>query len=130
MPDPMLAGEPIATVGKAAAWCNVLPVALIISDGAGRIMQWAKAAPELLGYTADEAIGRTITDLVLPGSSLAVRTVQDSVASGRSVTGLFPVRHKNTGPAGTWGRLCLERSGLRSDYGSPHADPPSVLPRH
>lgn len=24
---------------------------------------------------------------------------------------------------GTWGRLCLERSGLGSDYGSPHAHP-------
>lgn len=95
MPDPMRAGESIATVEKAAAWCNVLPVALIVSDDTGRIMQWAKAAPELLGYTADEAIGRTIADLVLPDSSLAVRTVQDSVASGRSVTGLFSLRHKN-----------------------------------
>lgn len=35
-----------------------------------------------------------------------------------------------TGRAGTWGRLCLGRSGLRSDYGSPHVDPPSVLPRY
>lgn len=29
-----------------------------------------------------------------------------------------------TGWAGMRGRLCLERSGLRSGYGSPHADPP------
>ncbi|MER6357202.1 SpoIIE family protein phosphatase [Streptomyces sp. NPDC001634] len=95
MPDPMQAGKPMAAVGQAVAWWNLLPVALIVFDGAGRITQWAKAAPELFGYTADEVIGRDGTDLVLPDSRREARAVQEAVASGRSVTGHIPVRHKN-----------------------------------
>jgi PAS domain S-box-containing protein len=95
MPDPMQAGERTAAVGQAAAWWNLLPVALIVSDGTGRIRQWAKAAPELLGYTTGEVIGRDLTDLVLPDHRREARAVHDAVAAGRSVTGQFPMRHKN-----------------------------------
>lgn len=85
----------MAAAGQAVAWWNVLPVALIVFDGGGRIMQWAKAAPELLGYTADEVVGRDGTDLVLPDSRREARAVQEAVSSGRSVTGHIPMRHKN-----------------------------------
>ncbi|MEU9537247.1 SpoIIE family protein phosphatase [Streptomyces mirabilis] len=95
MPDPMQAGERTAAVGQAAAWWNLLPVALIVSDGTGRIRQWAKAAPELLGYATGEVIGRDLTDLVLPDHRREARAVHDAVAAGRSVTGQFPMRHKN-----------------------------------
>ncbi|MEV6113604.1 SpoIIE family protein phosphatase [Streptomyces sp. NPDC052109] len=95
MTGPIRAGEPVAAVGKTAAWWKALPVALIICDDSGRIMQWARDAPELLGYTAHEAMGRDIAGFLHSDSDPMARTVQDSVASGRSVTGVFPVRHKN-----------------------------------
>ncbi|WP_225097800.1 SpoIIE family protein phosphatase [Streptomyces sp. CoH27] len=105
MPDPMQAGEPMAAVGQAAAWWNLLPVALIVSDGTGRITQWAKAAPELLGYAAREVIGRHLTDLALPDHRPEARAVHEAVASGRSVTGHFPMRRKNGSTIGmeVWG---------------------------
>lgn len=103
----------MAAVGQAVAWWNLLPVALIVFDGAGRIMQWAKAASELLGHTADEVIGRDVTDLFLPDSRPEARAVQEAVASGRSVTGHFPVRHKNgsTVEVEVWACPVAARSG-------------------
>ncbi|WP_316769529.1 SpoIIE family protein phosphatase [Streptomyces sasae] len=105
MPDPRQAGERTAAVGQAAAWWNPLPVALIVSDATGRIRQWAKAAPELLGYATDEVIGRDLTDLVLPDHRREARAVHDAVAAGRTVTGQFPMRHRNGATIGTevWG---------------------------
>ncbi len=40
------------------------PVAIVVMDTAERITGWNPAATELFGYTADEAVGRFIDDLV------------------------------------------------------------------
>ncbi|MGD6852565.1 MAG: PAS domain S-box protein [Candidatus Bathyarchaeia archaeon] len=44
--------------------------ALILSDKQDRIMYWNPAAEKTFGFTADEAVGRKITDLVIPHSVL------------------------------------------------------------
>ncbi|MER6979193.1 SpoIIE family protein phosphatase [Streptomyces carpinensis] len=113
MPDPTQAGEGVAAVGQTAAWWNMLPVALIVSDGTGRITRWAKAAPELLGYADGEVIGRDLTDLVLPDHRPEAHAVHDAVAAGRSVTGHFPIRHKNGSTVGmeVWGCPVTAQSG-------------------
>ena len=44
------------------------PVAIATSDRAGRIMSWNPAAERLYGWTASEAVGRDLDDLVAAGS--------------------------------------------------------------
>ena len=88
-------GKQRAQVGQAAAWWDVLPVALVVCDSNGRIVQWAMAAETLLGYRADEVLGRSVTDFLLPEDGHSAPDLAETVASGRSVTGSFPVRHKN-----------------------------------
>ncbi|TVZ84888.1 PAS domain S-box-containing protein [Streptomyces sp. BK340] len=94
-----------AAVGHAAAWWDVLPVALVICDGDGRILQWAMAAEALLGYRADEVLSRSVTDFLLSEDRRAVPALGETVASGRSVIGSFLVRHKNGSlvPLEVWG---------------------------
>ena len=121
MPDPRPAGEQAASVVQAGAWWDVLPVALVVCDSDGRVVQWAMAASELLGYTADEILGHEETEFVLPQGLAAARSLREAVAAGGSGTGTFPMRHKNgsaveleiwvcpaTGQgSGPWGMLCL-----------------------
>ncbi|MFF4118892.1 SpoIIE family protein phosphatase [Streptomyces sp. NPDC001714] len=117
MPDSTRAGERTAADRQAAAWWNALPVALIVSDGTGRIRQWAKAAAELLGYATDEVVGRDLTELVLPDHRREARAVRDAVAAGRSVTGQFPMRHRNGSSVVTevWGCPMAAQGGAGWD---------------
>ncbi len=39
---------------------------IIVSDDAGRIIEFSKAAENIFGYTADEAIGRDVVSLIIP----------------------------------------------------------------
>ncbi|WP_455358289.1 SpoIIE family protein phosphatase [Streptomyces sp. SYSU K21746] len=88
-------GKPAGRGERAGAWWDVRPVALVETDSSGRILQWAMGAPELLGYTADQVVGRASLDLVPASERSTVRALQNAVASGHSVTGVFPVRSKD-----------------------------------
>ena len=44
---------------------EISPVAVVVMDADEHVMGWNPAAAELFGYSRDEAIGRTIDDLVL-----------------------------------------------------------------
>jgi PAS domain S-box-containing protein len=45
---------------------EVSPAAIVVMDAAERVTGWNPAAAALFGYTSDEAIGRTIDELVVP----------------------------------------------------------------
>jgi PAS domain S-box-containing protein len=45
---------------------DVSPAAIVVMDAGERVTGWNPAAATLFGYTADEAIGRTIDELVVP----------------------------------------------------------------
>jgi PAS domain S-box-containing protein len=45
---------------------EVSPAAIVVMDAAERVTAWNPAAAALFGYAADEAIGRTIDELVVP----------------------------------------------------------------
>src|SRR5215469_5928032 len=45
---------------------DVSPAAIVVMDADERVTGWNPAAAALFGYTAEEAIGRTIDDLVVP----------------------------------------------------------------
>ena len=50
----------------ARAWCSTAPDAFITLDRDGVIITWNAAAQRLFGWTAAEAIGKTMRELVLP----------------------------------------------------------------
>jgi PAS domain S-box-containing protein len=44
---------------------EITPVAVVVMDADERVVGWNPAAAELFGYTAEEAVGRTVNELVL-----------------------------------------------------------------
>jgi PAS domain S-box-containing protein len=44
---------------------EISPVAIVVMDADERVTGWNPAAAQLFGYSAEEAIGRPIDDLVL-----------------------------------------------------------------
>lgn len=76
---------------------DVLSVAAILLDAAGRIDLWSPQAEELFGYTAEEALGEFAGRLLVHEEDLP--DVQDMFAQvmegGGSWVGVFPVRHKD-----------------------------------
>ncbi|MFC4612903.1 SpoIIE family protein phosphatase [Streptomyces maoxianensis] len=78
------------------AWWDDLPLALVVADGNGRIVQWGMAAEEMFGYPPEAVVGLDGLDLLLPvGDHAQARAFQRAVTSGRSVTGSFRVRHQD-----------------------------------
>lgn len=78
------------------AWWDDLPLALVVADGSGRIVQWGLAAEEMFGYPPEAVVGHDELDLLIPtGDHTQARSFQTAVASGRSVTGSFRVRHQD-----------------------------------
>jgi PAS domain S-box-containing protein len=49
---------------------RIVPAAVVIADPANRVALWNPAAERLFGYTADEAMGRDLDDLVATTESL------------------------------------------------------------
>ena len=79
-------GEVLAALGQA----------LIVTDLDGTVVQWNKAAEELYGWTAEEAVGSQINDLCVP--EMAQETAADVMAALRNGvpwSGSFPVRRKD-----------------------------------
>jgi PAS domain S-box-containing protein len=55
---------------------DISPTAIVTMDNGEIVTGWNPAATQLFGYTADEAIGRHIEDLVLPSAELRVEGEQ------------------------------------------------------
>ena len=70
--------------------------ALIVTDLAGTVVRWNQAAEDLYGWTAEEALGRSITSLSVP--EMAQEVAEDVMAAlreGVPWSGGFPVRRKD-----------------------------------
>ncbi len=66
---------------------NISPVAVVTMDPEDRVTGWNPAAARLFGYTAEEAMGRPIDDLVMGGDALpreGVGIALDPLASGET----------------------------------------------
>jgi PAS domain S-box-containing protein len=71
-------------------------MAVIATELDGTIVYWNRAAEHLYGWTAKEAVGRTIEEVLVP--AVAADTAADIMAAlrqGVSWTGGFPVRRKD-----------------------------------
>src|SRR6476469_3939266 len=71
--------------------------AIVSKDLNGVILSWNRAAERMFGYTADEAIGRSIR-LIIPADRQAEEdTVLSEVRSGRSVSHFETIRQRKDG---------------------------------
>src|SRR6266567_1701668 len=59
--------------------------AIITKDMSGRIMTWNRAAEEMYGFRADEALGRPITIIVPQEHAADVWMILRSIAAGERV---------------------------------------------
>jgi PAS domain S-box-containing protein len=73
--------------------------ASVISDSSGRITAWADLAEQILGYTAAEAVGRSVEMLIAPVCRPLHRAGYElAVATGRlknAPVGTVPMVHKD-----------------------------------
>src|SRR5262245_36172156 len=62
------------------------PVAVVVMDSDERVTDWNPAAAELFGYSAEEALGRPIDDLVLgaAGRDEGREVTRQAMATGRA----------------------------------------------
>ncbi|MEV6177031.1 SpoIIE family protein phosphatase [Streptomyces sp. NPDC052016] len=76
---------------------DVLSVAAMVLDSDGRIVFWTPQAEELIGYTAEEALGQYAARLIIHPQHLqaVVKLFTEVLETGRSWAGAFPVRHKD-----------------------------------
>ena len=72
------------------------PDAVIATDASGKVLFWNKAAQTLYGYTSQEAVERSIFDLVVPGQSVANERQLLADAADKDILTYETIRkHKN-----------------------------------
>ncbi|OIJ94053.1 SpoIIE family protein phosphatase [Streptomyces monashensis] len=76
---------------------DVLGVASVVLDTAGRIVLWSPQAEELFGYTAHEALGQYAARLMVHERHIELvgKLFADVMRTGQSWAGGFPVKHKD-----------------------------------
>jgi len=70
--------------------------ALIVTDAAGLVRYWNRAAQEQFGWTAEDAVGRNVRELTVP--EVGQRSAEDimkALRNGVAWSGSFPVRRKD-----------------------------------
>jgi diguanylate cyclase (GGDEF)-like protein/PAS domain S-box-containing protein len=75
---------------------DALGQAVIATDPLGKVLYWNRAAESLYGWSAEEAMGRSIME-VTPSEDLVERAeeIMSELKSGKSWTGEFTVRRKD-----------------------------------
>jgi PAS domain S-box-containing protein len=70
--------------------------AVIATDLQGRVTYWNRAAEQLYGWTAEEAVGRSVLDLT-PGEQSAdeAARIMEALSRGEAWSGRFVVRRKD-----------------------------------
>jgi PAS domain S-box-containing protein len=76
---------------------DVLSVAAMVLDAEGRIVFWTPQAEELIGYSAEEALGKYAARLIIHPEHMqsVTKLFADVLETGRSWAGAFPIRHKD-----------------------------------
>lgn len=85
-PASISAEEIVAAVG----------LALIASDVSGAVVYWNRAAQDLYGWTAEEALGRQVEELTVPEvGNKAAGEITEALRDGVPWSGGYPVRQKD-----------------------------------
>jgi len=70
--------------------------AMIVTDAAGVVVFWNRAAQEAYGWTPEEAVGRDIKDLTVPAVAQAsAEDIMKALRTGVAWSGSFTVRRKD-----------------------------------
>lgn len=85
-----------AAAGHAGVFEDLLPLALWVVDGDGRLVEWSLAAQDLLGHTPEQMVGQDAKRVLVPEKNheLADRLAR-SVRTGAAVVARLPVRHRD-----------------------------------
>ena len=96
-PSPAEPGPPDGVTSEPGGLLDVLRVAAAVLDGDGRIVLWSPQAEELLGYSAEEALGRYAGRLLVheENMELVMQLFAQVMWGDGSWAGVFPVRHKD-----------------------------------
>lgn len=96
---------------------DLLKVAAVVLDARGHIALWSPEIEQLLGYSAEEALGqRADTLLVAPDDRTRGRELFAQVRSGDRWAGVFPLRHRD----GTERAVEFRTMRLLDSEGQPH----------
>jgi PAS domain S-box-containing protein len=75
-----------------------LPGAVIVVDLESRIVHWSAGAERLYGWTAQEALGQSVRELILAGAEARADDVLQVTHAGGRWDGEFPCVHKDGRP--------------------------------
>ncbi|MFE3655988.1 SpoIIE family protein phosphatase [Streptomyces sp. NPDC059165] len=88
--------QPVTAVGYAGVLRDLLPMALWRSDADGLVVEWSLAAQDVLGYAAEQLLGRQGIPVLVPEPNWELaEELSQKVMSGETVVGTFPVRHRD-----------------------------------
>jgi diguanylate cyclase (GGDEF)-like protein/PAS domain S-box-containing protein len=93
---------------------DVINQAVIVTDPAGMITYWNRFAGELYGWRRDEAVGRNVTALLAPSTTVdEVQETMERLRAGQSAQGEYEVRRRDSTafPALTMYTSILDASG-------------------
>lgn len=91
-----------------------LPGAVIVVDLDSRILHWSAGAERLYGWTAQEALGQSIRELILVGAESRADDVVEVTHAGGQWDGEFPCVHKDGRPM----VVSVSNAPLRDDSGA------------
>jgi PAS domain S-box-containing protein len=98
-----------------AAVLDAISRAVVATDTAGTIVYWNRGAEELYGWSADEALGREVVDLLVPQSLVSQATeILQKVGIGEEWSGEFLVSHKD----GSTREIAIVNRALVDDQGA------------
>ncbi|MGW7456319.1 SpoIIE family protein phosphatase [Streptomyces sp. NPDC054797] len=104
----------------AGGWMGAVPVALAVTGADGRIIVWDPVAEELLGYRAQEAVGRHVVELLHPDADRSLgRALWEDAAAGFGVMGSVTVWHRDGRPVELeiWVRPAAGHTGDEAEGG-------------
>lgn len=79
-----------------AQMLDEIDAAVIATDAAGRVSVWSAGAESLYGWTAEETVGRPVSDLAIdPSERLVPRDIGQTAKEGGHWEGPFLARHKD-----------------------------------
>ncbi|MFH0518028.1 SpoIIE family protein phosphatase [Streptomyces sp. M41] len=82
--------------GHAGVFQELLPLALWVVDGEGRLVQWSLAAQDLLGHTPEQMVGQDATRVLVPEENRELaEQLAGRVLAGAAVVARLPVRHRD-----------------------------------
>jgi PAS domain S-box-containing protein len=89
-----------AAVARLAALVRSADDAIVATTIDGAILEWNHASERMFGYTADEVIGRSLVDAVVPADRRVEReAIRARVMAGETLVGVESVRLRKDGSA-------------------------------